>query len=666
MLKNKTVLLLILLVYLISSISAFSQTTIADSLIKQANKADTPDSTKIKLYGDICWEYIASDIQKALNYANKELDLALKTKREADIAQSESDIGNIYNRKSVFDTALIHYYKALEIRARLKQDVKVAGIYTNIATVLMRQSKFEDALKINFKSLKIFEKVGDEGKQAIALGNIGNLYNELEQNKIAEQFLRKSLYLARKTNLTVMEGNILVNLGGIKFENGVQRDSVINVGELDSALYYFLEAEKILVKVNAIYNLAVVHNDIGRIYSQKKDFQQALLFYEKGLKERELLDDKYGMGLSYINLAEVEQLKGNNNKNIEYLNKAVEIFLNVKNYLNLKQAYGKLAQAYELKKEYLTSIKYYQLYEQYKDSIYTENNAKQMAEMQTKYDVEKKDLELAKNKAEIESNEKQAFIKNIIIASIIALLLLLSIVAILFYRKKQVEQQAKLNAEIAFQKEVRTKAIIEAEEKERRRIAQDLHDGIGQLLSAAKLNLSNLDSNIPNQTVEQKSAMQNALSLVDDSVKEVRAVSHNMMPNTLIKLGLASAVREFITKLGNAPTLKAELEIVGLDARLDNQIETVLYRVIQEIINNIIKHANASQISMQLIRHDNELNIIIEDNGIGFDTNKLDSFEGIGLKGIQTRIEFLNGTVDFDSSLGRGTTVIIDVPLNNV
>ena len=184
-----------------------------------------------------------------------------------------------------------------------------------------------------------------------------------------------------------------------------------------------------------------------------------------------------------------------------------------------------------------------------------------MAEMQTKYDVEKKDLELAKNKAEIESNEKQAFIKNIIIASIIALLLLLSIVAILFYRKKQVEQQAKLNAEIAFQKEVRTKAIIEAEEKERRRIAQDLHDGIGQLLSAAKLNLSNLDSNIPNQTVEQKSAMQNALSLVDDSVKEVRAVSHNMMPNTLIKLGLASAVREFITKLGNAPTLKAELEI---------------------------------------------------------------------------------------------------------
>jgi two-component system NarL family sensor kinase len=241
--------------------------------------------------------------------------------------------------------------------------------------------------------------------------------------------------------------------------------------------------------------------------------------------------------------------------------------------------------------------------------------------------------------------------------------ILLGITGFLFYRKKQIEQQAKLDSEIAHQKEIRTKAILEAEEKERRRIAQDLHDGVGQLLSAAKLNLSNLDSKIATQTEEQKLAMQNALSLVDDSVKEVRAVSHNMMPNTLIKLGLASAVREFITKLGNAPTLKVDLEIVGLDTRLDNQIETVLYRVIQEIVNNIIKHAKASQISMQLIRHDTELNIMIEDNGVGFDTNQLDNFEGIGLKGIQTRIEFLNGSVHFDSSIGRGTTVIIDIPL---
>lgn len=395
----------------------------------------------------------------------------------------------------------------------------------------------------------------------------------------------------------------------------------------------------------------------------KKDYSKALTFYENGLKARELLEDKFGIGLSYINLAETEKQLGNATKNIEYLTKASDIFLSLKNFVNLKQAYGKLAEAYELKKDYSSSLKFYQLYANYKDSIYNEDNAKQMAEMQTKYDVEKKDLELLKNKAELEAKEKQAFIKNIIIIAIIALVILLSIVGILFYRKKQIEQQAKLDLEIVNQKELRTKAILDAEEKERRRIAQDLHDGVGQLLSAAKINLSNLESKIVIKTEEQKTAMQNALSLVDDSVKEVRTVSHNMMPNTLIKLGLASAIREFITKLGNAPTLKVDLEIVGLDSRLDNQVETILYRVIQEIVNNIIKHAQASHISMQLIRHETELNVMIEDNGIGFDTHKLESFEGIGLKGIQTRIEFLSGSVHFDSIIGRGTTVIIDVPL---
>ena len=654
-----------ILIYIIilKSFSLFSQNLVTDSLIKEVNKNSIHDSVKIKLYGDIAWEYMGSDMNKSLEFANKELSLATKTKREADIAQAESDIGSIYNRKSSFDTALIHYNKALVIRQKLKQDIKVAGIYTNIATVLMRQSKFEEALAINFKSLKLFEKVGDEIKQAITIGNIGNLYYELEQNKPAEQFYRKSLSLARKTRHLMTEGNDLVNIGGIKFEVAVQNDSLVNRSELDSALFYFLEAETILVQLNATYNLSAVYNNIGRIYSIKKDYQKALSFFEKGLQARIVLEDKFGIGLSYINLAETERILGNNAKNIEYLNKAAELFLNLKNYLNLKQAYGKLAEAYELKKDYLTSLKFQQLYSSYKDSIYNEDNAKQLAEMQTKYNVEKKDLELAKNKAEIETKEKQAYIKNIIIIAIIILSILIVFTGVLFYRKKQIEQQAKLDAEIASQKEIRTKAILDAEEKERRRIAQDLHDGVGQMLSAAKLNLSNLDSKITSQTEEQKLAMQNALSLVDDSVKEVRAVSHNMMPNTLIKLGLASAVREFITKLGNAPTLKVDLEIVGLDNRLDNQIETVLYRVIQEIVNNIIKHAKASQISMQLIRHETELNIMIEDNGVGFDTNELDSFEGIGLKGIQTRIEFLNGTVHFDSSVGRGTTVIIDVPL---
>ncbi len=410
-----------------------AQVNLIDSLIKETKKTSIQDSVKIKLLGDIAWEYMSSDLSKSLEFANKELNLATLSKREADIAQAESDIGSIYNRKSVFDTALIHYNKALSLREKLKQDVKIAGIYTNIATVLMRQSRFEEALAINFKSLKLFEKTGDELKQCIALGNIGNLYYELEQNNLAEQYYRKSLELARKAKNVTVEGNALVNIGGIKFDNGVKKDSVVNILELDSALYYFIAAETILVKQNAIYNLSSVYNNIGRISFHKKDFKKALSFYEKSLEARILLEDKFGIGLTYINLAETENKLGNTIKNIDYLSKAADIFLNLKNYINLKQVYGKLAEAYELKKDYFVSLKYYQLFESYKDSVFNENSNKQMAEMQTQYDVEKKDLQLLANEKQIEKEKVQRYF----IVSALVFFILLFIIAIWAFIQKR-------------------------------------------------------------------------------------------------------------------------------------------------------------------------------------------------------------------------------------
>ncbi|MFN8116642.1 MAG: sensor histidine kinase [Bacteroidia bacterium] len=644
-------------------ISVLKAQTVNDSLIRLLSLNTTPDSVKIKLAGDISWNFLSNDIEKAMFYAKKELELAKKIDNKKEIAQANSDIGNVFNRMASFDSTLHYYNIALKIRQSLNDKIKSAGIYSNIATVYTRQSKFKEALDLNFKSLKLYEQIGDSANQANILGNIGILYYNLEQNKSANEFFIKGLRIARLCHKQLIEANILIELGGIKFEQGVKNDIIVNRKELDSALLYFENANTILTEYNAIYNLAVVNNNIGRIYVQLKDYEKATQYYNQGLIYRQQMNDDYGIGLSYLNLGKISKLKKLYPNSIDFYKKAATIFLEIKSYVDLKQVYGEMSVAYEDMKDYHNAMIFHQLYAQYSDSVYTSENAKQMAEMQTKYEVDKKDLELAKNKAELEAKEKQAFIKNIIIISVVLLLLLLSGLGILFYRKKQIEQQAKLDAEIANQKEIRTKAILDAEEKERRRIAQDLHDGVGQLLSAAKLNLSNLDSKLIAQTEEQKAAMQNALNLVDDSVKEVRLVSHNMMPNTLIKLGLGSAVREFITKLGNAPNLKIDLEIVGLDTRLENQVETVLYRVIQEIVNNIIKHAKASHISMQLIRHETEMNVMIEDNGIGFDTSKLENFEGIGLKGIQTRIEFLNGSVHFDSSIGRGTTVIIDIPL---
>jgi signal transduction histidine kinase len=161
---------------------------------------------------------------------------------------------------------------------------------------------------------------------------------------------------------------------------------------------------------------------------------------------------------------------------------------------------------------------------------------------------------------------------------------------------------------------------------------------------------------------EQNISLQNAFDLIKDAASEVRAVSHSMVPNALLKSGLVSALRDFVQRIG---TEKQHINLVlhGLNDRLNENVETVVFRVLQELVNNIIKHAHATEITIQLIKENTELHIMVEDNGKGFDINQLEEKSGIGLKNITSRVEYLNGTVDFDSTIGKGTTVMIDLPL---
>ena len=211
------------------------------------------------------------------------------------------------------------------------------------------------------------------------------------------------------------------------------------------------------------------------------------------------------------------------------------------------------------------------------------------------------------------------------------------------------------------QQELSTRAVLEAEEKERERIAKDLHDGVGQIMSAAKMNLSSFENEIKFLEPHQKEKFEKIISLVDESCKEVRTVSHNMMPNALLKAGLSAAIREFIDKI-DTKVLKIDLYSEGLNERLESNLETVLYRVIQECVNNVIKHSGANHLDISLIKDKDGISATIEDNGKGFDARESKAFEGLGLKNIRTRIEYLKGTVDFDSTPGKGTLVAIHVP----
>jgi len=244
---------------------------------------------------------------------------------------------------------------------------------------------------------------------------------------------------------------------------------------------------------------------------------------------------------------------------------------------------------------------------------------------------------------------------------ICCILIVVTAVGVLYYHFYRLKQQTLIQADIIRQQELATKRIIAAEENERRRIAADLQDGVGQLLSTTRMNLDTLLGRLMTNSPDNSDLATKTMAMIDEGCKEVRAIAHQMMPGVLLKTGLVAALRDFVNKL-ESPKLRITLETSGWDNRINNNIEIVLYRIIQETVNNVIKHAAASQLDIQLTIEDDEVSATIEDNGKGFNTAN-DKFDGIGLKNIITRVEYLKGTVDISSLPGKGTVVAILIPL---
>lgn len=198
---------------------------------------------------------------------------------------------------------------------------------------------------------------------------------------------------------------------------------------------------------------------------------------------------------------------------------------------------------------------------------------------------------------------------------------------------------------------------MDAEERERKRISSDLHDGVGQLLSSALFNLNQLVKGADFNNEQAKLAERSVL-LLNDGYDEIRAISHQIIPNFLLKYGLAAAVRDFLSKI-DEHTIEVSLEISGIKATLGEQLEIQLYRILQESVNNVIKHSRANKLSIQLHKDEDGINLNIEDNGIGFNPKNVTEKTGIGMRNIQSRVAFLKGHLDIQSSPGEGTLLAI-------
>lgn len=272
------------------------------------------------------------------------------------------------------------------------------------------------------------------------------------------------------------------------------------------------------------------------------------------------------------------------------------------------------------------------------------------AEIQNKYDVAKKDKEIS----------RQQQIQNILISSFIFLL----IVLFLLYNSYRLKQKNTYQKEHNQQQNELFNVIVRTQDQERKRIAQDIHDSLGSVLSAAKLKLSSLEESKQLLSSDQLEKYKDSLSLLDEASTELRNISHNIMPVTLSKLGIVAALQGLIDKLFSHNTgLQISFMAHAFETRIEESTEISIYRIILELINNIMKHAIADKVTIQLIKYPDYINVVIEDNGRGFNYEKaLEEKKGIGLGNVLSRVEYLKGTINIDSSAGKGTTIIIDIP----
>ena len=430
--------------------------------------------------------------------------------------------------------------------------------------------------------------------------------------------------------------------------------------KIDSANYLeairrYTTSMKLAEKAGDSLSVSYSLSNIAGVYASQREFDSAEQTYLRCLAIRKGLKDSISIATTYSDLGSVMSAKGDYKKATEYFTLSNEM-AEIIGYTDLQSSnYNELSQAARQAQDFQKAFEYYTKRASLRDSLSTLEKNKALQELNSQY-------ESARKEQQILTQRNRIRLQNFLFIGIGGLILLAVLLVFSQYKRYRLLKDRQLQAEIMKQQEIKVKAVMEAEENERQRIAQDLHDGVGQMMSAAKMNLSAFESEIAFANEEQKQHLEKIITLVDESCKEVRTVSHIMMPSALLKNNLATAIRDFVNKLSHT-SLKVHVYTEGLDEKLDSNIETVFYRVIQECVHNAIKHAGATSLDISFIRDKDGISGTIEDNGKGFDPSNKDNFEGIGLRNITTRIEYLKGTVDFDSAPGRGTVVALHIPV---
>lgn len=410
----------------------------------------------------------------------------------------------------------------------------------------------------------------------------------------------------------------------------------------------------------------------ARNYTTLNERDSALVMSFKAFKISNIMNDKYRLSQSLNSIAEINLANGEYEKALKYYSDAEQIIPKKPYSLDRRNIYLQLSMVYDSLALHQKAYDYALKYAYINDSILNHDKVKAEYKLALRFETNEKKKDIAnleqEKEKEQEKNKQQKRALYFLSAGL-AMLLALVYFIIRFYSTRirtqkiitQQEKELRMRKIKTLEDDVKMKgmqSMIAGQEMERERIAQDLHDSLGGLLSTVKLQFDSVQAH--NTEIKNLKEYQNANKLLDSAVEEVRSISRNLQPGALAELGLVPALKDLINNFDGDHYPEIDLQVYDVPQKINNIVALSIFRVIQELLYNSVKHAKASEVLIQINKENNELVIQFEDDGIGFDMNNLEH-KGMGLENIKSRINFLKGSILFDSNVGEGLSVLIHV-----
>lgn len=548
------------------------------------------------------------------------------------------------HRQMKFNEALV-VCKHVRMRATEAHDeAKLANTFNNMGVLYQAMGNLPVAAENYIKALHLAEKNSHSENQAKFNSNLASIFIDLNDKEKALHYARKGYTLAVEMKDSVRISNSLVNLACSEMINEMYSDAIKHLHEMINLALHLNNDDRVL---DGYINL-------GDIFIRQKQYNEALqtlLKAKQGLQISTPPDYApyiyHGLSMSYFHLHDFE-------KSQHYYNK---LFPHIENSFpknELKDIYLFGAELSEKRGDYRDALTFQKKYAVLKDSLFDADSKSGIHGLELKYQSTLTQKALAEQQLVIAKHENAIERKNKVIILVVAAVLILITLVIIgliiyMFRRRTIrnEEQFKLLT-----------AQLTGEERERARQAKELHDGVSGLLAAAKMHLSAITP-----SGNSKDNYHKVQSLIHQANNEVRDISHNLAPEIILEHGLQHAIGDFASRI-NHRDLEVQYSIIGDVPRMKTEFELLIYRAIQESLNNIIKHAQATSVLLQLTCLEGLLTVTIEDNGVGFDMTTVSS-GGLGISNLTSRIQSMHGIFKVSSSPGNGTTVYIEVHIQS-